>query len=67
MKSKEINGKRLFRSRKNKMIAGVCAGLGEYFGIDPTIVRLVWVLFTFFSFGAGVLAYVVAWVIIPEK
>lgn len=67
MRSKEINGKRLFRSRKNKMIAGVCAGLGEYFGIDPTIVRLVWVLFTFFSFGAGVLAYVVAWVIIPEK
>jgi len=66
MKSKKTKGKRLLRSRKNKMIAGVCAGLGEYLGIDPTVVRLIWVLFCFFSFGAGVLAYVVAWVIIPE-
>ena len=66
MKSKEIKGKRLLRSKKNKVIAGVCAGIGDYFGVDPTVIRLLWVVFTFFSFGAGVLAYIVAWVIIPE-
>ena len=67
MKTKKIKGKRLFRSKKNKMIAGVCAGLGNYLGIDPTVIRLLWVLFSFFSFGAGILAYVIAWIIIPEK
>jgi len=66
MKSKEIKGKRLLRSRKNRMIAGVCAGIGDYLGVDPTVIRLVWVLLTFFSGGVGVLAYVIAWVIIPE-
>jgi len=66
MKSKGIKGKRLLRSKKNKMIAGVCSGLGEYLGIDPTVIRLLWVLFCFFSFGAGAVAYIVAWVIIPE-
>jgi len=65
-KSKKFKGKRLFRS-KNRMVAGVCAGLGEYLGVDPTIIRLLWVIFSFFSFGAGVLAYLIAWVIIPEK
>jgi len=65
-KSKKFKGKKLFRS-KNRMIAGVCAGLGEYMGVDPTIVRLIWVVFSFFSLGAGILAYVIAWVIIPEK
>jgi len=66
MKSKEIKGKRLLRSKKNRMIAGVCAGIGNYFDIDPTVIRLVWVLFCFFSLGFGALAYVIAWVIIPE-
>ena len=67
MKTKNLRGKRLFRSKKNRMIAGVCAGIGNYFSIDPTVIRLLWVLLTFFSFGAGVLAYIIAWVIIPEK
>ena len=67
MKTKNLRGKRLFRSKKNRMIAGVCAGIGNYFSIDPTVIRLLWVLLTFFSFGAGVLAYVIAGVIIPEK
>lgn len=67
MKTKNIKGKKLFRSKNNKVIAGVCAGIGEYFGVDPTVVRLLWVLATLFSFGAGVLAYIIAWIIIPEK
>ena len=49
------------------MIAGVCAGIGEYLGLDPTVIRLLWVLLTFFSGGVGVLAYIIAWIIIPEK
>ena len=67
MKSNTVKGKKLLRSKKNKVIAGVCAGIGNYLGVDPTVVRLLWVLATLFSFGAGVLAYIIAWVIIPEK
>ena len=58
--------KQLFRSRENKMIAGVCGGVAEYFNIDPTIVRIVWVLFTL-TYGLGLIAYIVAAIIIPEK
>ncbi|MBN1134623.1 MAG: PspC domain-containing protein [Methanosarcinaceae archaeon] len=57
--------KRLYRSKRNRMIGGVCGGVGEYFNVDPTFVRLLWVLFTF-AYGSGVLAYIIAWVIIPE-
>jgi phage shock protein PspC (stress-responsive transcriptional regulator) len=67
MKTKNIKGKKLLRSKNNKVIAGVCAGLGEYFGVDPTVIRLLWVIITLFSFGAGVLAYIIAWIIIPEE
>lgn len=59
-------GKRLYRSKKNRVIAGVCGGIGEYLGIDPTVIRLLWVLVTFFG-GASILAYIVCWIIIPEK
>ncbi|MBU0980548.1 MAG: PspC domain-containing protein [Nanoarchaeota archaeon] len=58
--------KKLYRSRK-RMIAGVCGGLGEYFNTDPTLVRLLWVLGTLITGGAGVLGYILAWIIIPEK
>ena len=61
-----LKGKRLLRSKKNRIIAGVCGGLGEYLGIDPTVVRLVWIVFTILSFGAGILAYILAWIIVPE-
>ena len=61
----KFKGKRLLRS-KNRMIAGVCGGIAEYFNIDPTIVRILWVLFTFAG-GAGILAYIIAWIIIPER
>jgi phage shock protein C len=56
----------LYRSKNNKIIAGVCSGIAEYFNIDPTIVRLLWLLLAL-SGGAGVIAYIIAWVIIPEE
>ncbi len=55
----------LRRSSTNKKLAGICGGLGEYFGVDPTLVRLAWVLLVF-CFGTGVLAYIVALFIMPE-
>jgi len=59
--------KKLFRSTKNKMVAGVCGGIGEFFNIDPTVIRLLWVVFTIFTgIVGGLLAYIVAWIIIPE-
>jgi len=58
--------KRLYRSRKNRMLCGVCGGLGEYLGIDPTIVRLLWIIFSL-AYGAGILAYILACIVIPLK
>ena len=57
--------KKLYRNTSNKMIAGVCSGLAEYLNIDATIIRLIWALIALS--GAGVLAYLVAAIIIPEK
>ena len=59
--------KKIYRSNK-KVIAGVCGGLGEYFNIDPTIVRVLWVLITLFTMLiGGIIAYILCWIIIPEK
>lgn len=58
--------KRLYRSRTNRWIWGVCGGFGEYFNIDPVIIRLIWVLFTL-AYGAGIVAYIVAFLLVPEK
>lgn len=58
--------KRLYRSRKDRMIAGVCGGIAEYFNVDPTMVRLLWAVLTLISCGAGILGYIIAWIIIPE-
>ncbi|RQD70318.1 MAG: PspC domain-containing protein [Tindallia sp. MSAO_Bac2] len=58
--------KRFYRSREDKKLAGVCGGVAEYFEVDPTLVRLIWVVFTFAG-GAGVLAYIIAAIIMPEK
>ncbi len=58
--------KKLYKSKENKVIAGVCGGLGEYFDIDPVIVRLLAVAFCLMG-GAGIVAYIVAAIIIPEK
>ncbi len=57
--------KKLMRSRTNCKIAGVCGGLGDYLDLDPTLIRLVWVLLVFFG-GTGVLAYIIAWIVMPE-
>ena len=58
--------KRLYRSKGDRMLCGVCGGIAEYFGIDPTLVRLAWVLFCALG-GSGALAYVIAAIIIPRK
>ena len=56
--------KRLMRSSRDKKIGGVCAGLADYFDLDPTIVRVVWLLAIFFA-GTGFLAYVILWIVLP--
>lgn len=56
--------KKLWRSRTNKKIAGVCGGLGEYFGIDPFWMRLIFVIF-FLAGGAALIAYVIMWLLVP--
>ena len=53
-----MNGKRLYKSRQNRTLCGVCGGIGEYLDVDPTLIRLLWVIFTFAG-GAGILAYIV--------
>ena len=58
--------KRLYRIEHGKMLAGVCGGIAEYFDVDPSLVRLAWVLFCAVG-GSGVLAYIVAAIIIPKK
>jgi phage shock protein PspC (stress-responsive transcriptional regulator) len=58
--------KRLYRSKKDRMLGGVCGGIAEYFDVDPTIVRLIWVLLAL-TYGTGILAYLIAWIIVPEK
>ena len=57
--------KRLYKSRRNRMIDGVCGGFAEYFNTDPTIVRILWVLLTLASFGAGIVLYLACMLIIP--
>lgn len=58
--------KKLYRSVTDKMLAGVCGGLAEYFTIDPVIIRLIFVLAVIFG-GSGILAYIILWIIIPQK
>lgn len=59
-----MNEKRLYRSCNNRILGGVCGGLGEYFDIDPVLIRLIFVLLTFVA--AGIVIYLIAWVVIPE-
>jgi len=67
MNEPSSNGtKRLYRLREGRVIAGVCAGLAAYFGIDPTLVRLAFALATVFG-GIGILLYLCAWIVIPEE
>ena len=57
--------KRLYKSRNNKMICGVCAGIADYFNIDPSIVRVLWEVLALAA-GTGVLAYIACAIILPE-
>ena len=56
--------KKLYRSRTDRWFAGVCGGLGDYFGIDPTLVRVLFVIFGL-TFGSGLLIYLILWLLIP--
>lgn len=58
--------KKLYRSRKDKMIGGVAGGLAEYFHIDPTIIRVLFIM-TLFMGGSGILAYIILWIVVPEE
>jgi phage shock protein C len=59
--------RKLYRSHKERMIAGVCGGLGEYFGIDPTLVRLLFVVATLFGGPMGPLAYLIFMIVVPNE
>jgi phage shock protein C len=56
--------KRVYRSMKDRILGGVCGGLGKYFNLDPVLVRVIWAIL-FFAGGVGFLAYIIAWIIIP--
>ena len=58
--------KRLYKSNKDKKVDGVCGGIAEYFDVDSTLIRLAWVLFCFIG-GSGLLAYLIAAIIIPRQ
>lgn len=58
--------KKLFRSRTDRKVAGVCGGISEYLEVDPTLIRLFW-LIAIFCMGGGLLAYLIAWIIIPAN
>ena len=57
--------KKLYKSRYDRKIFGVCGGIAEYFNIDPTIVRIVWII-AVFAFGTGILAYIIAALVMPS-
>jgi phage shock protein C len=64
----DVNGKTLRRTHEGRIVAGVCSGLGQYFGVDANIIRVAFVLVSIFTGGIfGVLAYLAAWVVIPEE
>lgn len=61
-----MNNKKLYRTEDNKMLAGVCGGVAEYFNLDPTLVRVLWVAVSLFA-GAGVILYIIMAIIVPVK
>lgn len=58
--------KKLYLSKKDKKVGGVCGGIAEYFDLDSTLIRLIFVLFLLIG-GSGILAYIIAWIVIPER
>ena len=59
--------KKLYRSRNNRMIAGVCSGLADFFGIDATVVRLLFAAGALLGFGSFILIYLVMFIVVPEE
>ncbi|MBI2148246.1 PspC domain-containing protein [Candidatus Woesearchaeota archaeon] len=59
--------KKLYLSEKDKKFGGVCGGIAEYFEIDSTIVRLIWIVFTLFSIGFGIILYIIFWIAMPAR
>lgn len=58
--------KRIYKIEQGKKLDGVCGGIAEYFDIDPTLVRLAWILFACF-YGGGIIAYIIAAIVMPKK
>ena len=65
-KERKSMDKRLYKSDTNLKIAGVCGGIGEFFNIDPPLIRLAWIIFCFAG-GSGILAYIIAALVIPSR
>lgn len=61
-----MSDKRLYHSSVNYMLAGVCGGIAEYFNIDPTLIRLAWIILTCMNCGTGIVAYIIAAIVIPK-
>ena len=59
--------KKLYRSGKDRILGGVCGGIGEYLEVDSTVVRLIWIALSLASYGAGIVAYILAWIIVPRN
>ena len=62
-----MEGKKLTRPQSNKMLAGVCAGIANYFNLDPTLILVISALLTVFTAFAGIIVYLLLWIIIPEE
>jgi phage shock protein C len=58
--------KKIYRSREDRVLLGICGGIGEYLNVDPNVIRLLWIIFMFAG-GTGLLAYIVAFFVIPER
>ena len=61
------NIKQLKRSMQNRKLCGVCGGIGEYLNLDPTVIRLIWIVLSIASFGTGLIAYIIAAIVMPES
>ena len=59
------DSRRLTRSRTNRSLAGVCGGIAEYYGWDPTVVRVAWIVLTLMG-GSGILLYLIMWLVMPD-
>jgi|SRR5689334_1254818 phage shock protein C len=62
-----IARKRLVRPREGRKVAGVCLGVAEYFDLDPTLVRVVWLITALIPAGVGLIGYIIAWIVMPEE